>query len=136
MALKTEYPTAEIYTEEIKQGLQTPAFFIQYLEPTHRLFRGHRYFRTCPMCIQYFPATSEYRMECADVAENLSMALDVLTLPDSEGKMRGADMSSTVTDGVLSFFVTFSYFGVLPDDVGLMGEDFTMTTNITERIQR
>ena len=38
-----------IYTDRVKQGLEEPCFFVQFLEPSEKPMIGRRYFRRTDM---------------------------------------------------------------------------------------
>lgn len=102
----------EIYTEEIKQGLKAPAFFIQCLDQqqTMLLSSSSRFNRVHDFCVQYFPESeTAFQEECADAAERLEMALHLITATDDDQPILGTDMHFSVTGGVLSFFVTYEF---------------------------
>lgn len=98
----------EIHTEEIKQGLVEPCFFIQCINPKTRLFCGKRYFTTKQFCIQYFPSTVKKNAECNEVLEILDDCLEYITV--NGDLMRGKDTSSNVSGGVLSYFINYDCF--------------------------
>ena len=99
----------KIYTEEVKQGLDEPCFFILCINPTNELFRNNRYFRTNHFSIQYFPCTDEPKAERNAVAERLYDCLKVIPSKEN-GPSRGTRMSSEMVDGVLNFFVNYDMY--------------------------
>lgn len=98
----------EIYTEEIKQGLQEPCFFVQCISPKTSLFLGNRYKSSNQFCIQYFPSTQKKQAECNNIIEALNSCLEYITV--SGNLMRGTGMHSEFTDNVLSYFVNYDFF--------------------------
>jgi hypothetical protein len=97
------------YTEEVKQGLKEPCFFISCINPTHNLFLGKRYFRENQFCIQYFPADKQRaKEECNSVAERMEFCLEWLTVTGD--LVRGSKMKYEVVDGILNFFVNYDLF--------------------------
>ena len=98
----------EIFSEEIKQDLKEPCFFISCLNPTYELFLGKRYFRQNNFCIQYFPETEKRQRECMDTAERMMECLEIVTADDVQ--IRGTKMKYKVIDGVLNFFVNYDCF--------------------------
>jgi hypothetical protein len=98
----------EIHTEEIKQDLTEPCFFIACLNPTTKLFLGKRYFRSNSFCIQYFPQSDEKQKECNAVAERMIWCLEVITV--GSDPIRGTKMKYEVVDGVLQFFINYDCF--------------------------
>lgn len=117
------------YTEEVKQGLKTPCFFIFCIDRKSKLMRANcgsqvlkkRYFLENRFCIQYLPSSENRgREECFAVAEKLPLLLEELEI-DSE-LLRGTDMSCEVVDGVLSFFVDYNFFAYESDNPTFMEE--------------
>lgn len=97
------------YTEEVKQGLIEPCFFISCINPTHNLFLGKRYFRENQFCIQYFPADKQNpKAECHAVAERMEFCLEWITVTGD--LVRGSKMKYEIVDGILNFFVNYDMF--------------------------
>ena len=110
-----------IYTEEVKQGLAEPCFFIACINPTSRLFLNKRYFRANQFCLQYFPADiNRAREECNAVAERLYFCLEYISVAGD--LTRGAQMRYEVIDDVLNFFVNYDMFVYRLDNTPAMGE--------------
>lgn len=118
----------EIFTEEIKQGLEEPCFFIACLKPTHKLFLGKRYFRQNNFCIQYFPESDKKQQECLNVAERLTECLEVVNVT-ADTQIRGTNISYEIIDGVLNFFVNYNYFFYKVEDETPM-ESISANTNV------
>ena len=117
----------EIYTEAVEQGLEDVSFFVLCLNPTNSRFLGERYFMTNQFCIHYFPQTDNPNSECLEVLEEL---YDTLELIDVDGDLvRGTNMSSEMTDGVLQFFVNYDFFTIGKKDETFM-EDFEQTLDV------
>lgn len=110
IALNAEFgDTYTNYTEEIKQGLKEPCFFISCINPAHNLFLGKRYFRENQFCIQYFPADKQNpKAECHAVAERMEFCLEWITVTGD--LMRGSKMKYEIADGILNFFVNYDLF--------------------------
>ncbi len=121
----------EIYSEEIRQGLKEPCFFIFCLSPSAKLFFGKRYFRINPFCIQYFPATDKKQRECLQVAEQMYECLEYLTIDGEDSPMRGTNLKYEVVDGVLNFFVNYDCFIYKMEQQTPM-EDLETSTSIKE----
>ena len=117
----------EIYTEAVEQGFEDGSFFVLCLNPTNSRFMGERFFRTNQFCIHYFPKTEEPNTECLEILEEL---YDTLELIDVDGDLvRGTNMSSEMTDGVLQFFVNYDFFTISEKDETFM-EEFDQTTDV------
>lgn len=100
-----------IYTDNVEQELKEPCFFVSFLEPSHKPLLGKRYRRIYDMSIQYFPADRDPSRELNEVTERLMDGLEYITL--SDGSMRrGQGMKGRVSDGILTFLVTYDIFGV------------------------
>lgn len=121
MALCKEFTEREytVYTEEVKQGLKEPCFFIFSLNPDSSVFLGKRYFCRNPFVIQYIPA-EETQRECNDAAERLADCLEFITLPGEDQPIRGTGMHCEIQDGVLQFFVNYDLFLVTAEEAGKM----------------
>lgn len=102
------------YTEEIRQGLKEPCFFISCINPVNRLFLNKRYFRENQFCIQYFPAGSRRKEECNSAAERLFSCLEYITAAGDT--VRGTKMKYEISDGILNFFVNYDLFVFKADE--------------------
>ena len=109
----------KIYTEEVRQGLKTPCFFINALDPNEDLFRGNRYKEINQFCIQYIPSDSsnEKKYECNEVREKLFSMLEYITIIEIDEEenthntlIRGSKMHGEYVDGMLNFFVNYDMF--------------------------
>lgn len=115
----------EIYTDELKQDLKEPCFFIMMLDPNIERRLSVRREVDVPMSIQYFPKNG--RTECNDVAERLALyALESITPYESDALIRGKDIHWEIVDNVLNFFVTYNFFVRKVEDQKPLME--TMTT--------
>jgi len=108
----------EIYTEQIKQGMKTPCFFIQLITPENVQIMGNRYFRKNLFCIQFFPSSNEPNAECCYMQDALYLALEHITV---DGDLqRGIKMCGEFIDGVLHFFVNYNMYIKKIEDITLM----------------
>jgi hypothetical protein len=106
-AIRNEFgEDSRIYTEEIKQGLKEPCFFISALNPQMKQVLGKRYLISCQVMVQYI--TEEGKAECNDIAMRLFELLELITV--SGDLVRGKNMSYEVSDGILSFNVSYDIF--------------------------
>ena len=125
-----------IYTEEVKQGLKEPCFFISCISPKERLLIGNfnfhvlgkRYYRQNRFCVQYFPESqTRGREESYDVAEKMCLCLEML---ECDGDLlRGTDMGYEFVDGVMSFFINYNYFVYVTREPIVMGEISSKVNN-------
>lgn len=100
-----------IYTDNVEQDLKEPCFFVSFLEPSHKPLLGKRYRRIYDMSIQYVPAGEDPSREINQVVDRLIDGLEYISLSDGSLR-RGMDMSSRVSDDILTFLVTYDVFGV------------------------
>lgn len=108
-----------IYTEETRQNMKEPCFFVLCISPKHELFLGRRYYDEHEFCVHYMPADKlNYRKECHAVADRLNYCLERI---DVDGSLRGVKMSHEISDGVLLFFVHYNFFVYKPIDPVYMG---------------
>jgi hypothetical protein len=98
-----------IYSEDVKQGLNEPCFFIAVLNPSQVNMIGKRSFRQHPFDVHYFPAVQDNNNEIQSMASDLYDALESITLIDGD-LVRGSKMNHESIDGVLHFFVNFDMF--------------------------
>lgn len=103
-----------IYTDNVEQDLKEPCFFVSFLEPSHKPLLGKRYRRIYDMSIQYFPSSEDPSREMNQVVDRLIDGLEYISLSDGSLR-RGMDMSSRVSDDVLTFLVTYDVFMVKPE---------------------
>lgn len=108
----------KIYTEQVKQGLQTPCFFVQLISPANTRIMGSRFFRENLFCIQYLPSSKEPKAECTKVQELLFLALEHITVDGA--LQRGVKMRGEFVDGVLSFMVNYNMIVEKANELPLM----------------
>lgn len=104
----------EIYTSRVTQGLNEPCFIVRCLNPMNNLALGNistqtRRETTTVFAIQYFPTkddSEEIYIEFDEVFERLVSCLEFITV--SGDLVRGYDFSSDESDGVMTFYATYS----------------------------
>lgn len=98
------------YVEEMEQNAKKPCFVVGVLNPMIRSTNARRYVRTCPMVLHYFTEkenTLDAKKDCFGISEQLWQTLEYLTVNDCV--LRGESISWELVDGVLEFFITYSY---------------------------
>ncbi|ADZ84451.1 phage tail terminator family protein [Cellulosilyticum lentocellum] len=105
-ALDAAFSDVEIHTDQIKQGLVEPCFFIMLLEPSQEQVLGQRYYRENSFDIHYFPR-KDNTSEINDVADKLMDTLEYIKFDG--GLLRGTKMYSETVAGVLHFFVDYNF---------------------------
>lgn len=100
----TEY---RIYTEQLRQGMKEPCFFISLLTPENKEDLTSRRKLNHLISIQYFAGSEEPKAECNDVYERLLM-LERLVVGDN--CFRGELEFKGITDGVMTVTVNYKAF--------------------------
>ena len=96
-----------IYTEQMKQGIEEPCFFISLLQPENKEDLTHRRKLTHLISVQYFAGSDEPKAECNNVYESLQM-LERLTV--GTNCFRGELEFKSITDGVMTITVKYKAF--------------------------
>lgn len=110
----------KIYVEKERQDLKEPCFFVSCLNPTHTRILGRRFMRGNFFVLQYFPQNGQReKEECNEVAERLYDCLEWITV--SGDLVMGAGMRYEIVDGVLNFFVHYSFTVYRPRVDEVMG---------------
>ncbi len=107
LALRSAFPDSQIQADTVKQGLTVPAFLVLLVTAENAAYPSRREKRLPRFDVLYFPKKG--REECYGVADRLSAVLEEIVLPGGD-RLRGAERSFEVTDGVLHFFVTYRHF--------------------------
>lgn len=114
------YGDVPIFTDEQKEGHETPSFFVrEIVNRTERLL-GNRRQKSLTFNIEYFAEDRPRRNIPANAdlqraEEVLSNALETIT--DREGNTYyGRDITGTIADGVLQVQVSYDYFILLIQD--------------------
>lgn len=116
----------ENHREIIKQGLEEPCFFISCIKSSNGKYPGKRYKRDNSFVIQYFPESKDsLAEECHNVAERMYRCLEIIKA--SGQLLHGQDMNYQVTDGILNYFVDYSFYVRSPGTVTYMGSLGTST---------
>lgn len=101
----------EIYTEDSKQGLEEPCFFVNQMEVENTRCLGTRMKRKYPFDIIYFPRDSDAKKyEMYEMEDLLQDGMEYITLANGN-MLRASDISSEIVDDVLHVYV--SYFVIL-----------------------
>lgn len=117
----------KFHTNGVRQGLKEPCFIVQTLKTDIKPMPMRRYLARYLFDIHYFPECS-HNEEMFDVAERLTKALEIITLPNMD-KLRGIDRSYEIVDGVLHFFITYNLYLMQQTDLPIMG-----TLDVNERV--
>jgi len=98
--------THKIYQNDVKQGLETPCFFLSALKPSFTPLLGERGTLRVPLDVQYFPVQDADNRTMYSTAETLMEILDMIFL-SADTCVFGRSKSFEIADGVLHFFVTY-----------------------------
>lgn len=116
-ALSDEFKdTYQIYMEQIPQGFKEPCFFIQGINAAEKQFLNRRYKFNQSFVVQYFPEEDKISNEdMYFIAERMMRALEFIEQIGEEetNKLRGANRSYRIIDGVLNLFVDYNFFAYL-----------------------
>ena len=117
--------SCKYYVEEIEQNSQRPCFSVGALNPIIESHSLVRYTRITPIVIHYFTdkdATNDAKKDVHRVAERLWQTLEYLEF--NGNLIRGDSISWDVVEGVLQFFITYT-FDVYKVEDKVMMEDGT-----------
>lgn len=129
--LDANFPDKEINTEEVKQGLETPCFFIFPINVSDIRHIGRRWNAKYAMCVQYIPNSDEPKTECAEIEEKLYKLLEYITVDGCT--VSGVDIHSETTEEVLSFFATYRMLTLeKPSTESEMMTDLKENVNVEE----
>ena len=106
------------YIDEIPQGFDTPAFFIQFLSLEHIQQIGGRWKVTPLFNVQYFPKYGA--SESANMALKIQRALKVVKLLNGV-QMLARGTNSEVVEGIAHNFMRFDFFLLESEAKVLMG---------------
>ncbi len=98
-----------IYTDEVEHGFKEPCFFISSLALNSKQVLGKRYKNDNSFTVTYFPKKNSQK-ERTEVFERLCECLEYIYIGENEELIRGANMKSETSDGVLLFFIDYDLF--------------------------
>lgn len=105
----------EIYTEDVKQGLELPCFFIKMLQSNKKRLIGNRFENTINLVIHaMLNDVGNKTEELNNIADKL-YKLEYITLINKD-IIKGYDMKSEKSDSALLFFITYKYFTIIYND--------------------
>lgn len=107
LALSNLFPDMDIYGEEVKQGFESPCFFVKLLTVAQDKEVDRRYKRSYAFDIHFFPDGNDYNREAHGMAEMLYDKLRSVAISGS--LYRGTGMNHQIVDGTLHFFVDFNF---------------------------
>lgn len=114
--LHQQFPGISIYGEEIGQGFDKPCFFVKLFPVSQGQLLGRRYQRSHSFDICYFPVVvdegeaNRQNADMHDVAEQLYEVMELIPVVDGDDRlMRGTKMRHEIGEGVLHFFVDYSF---------------------------
>ncbi|MEC1716607.1 phage tail terminator family protein [Schinkia azotoformans] len=110
--------TYEKYIDEVPQGFNTPAFFIQFLSLEHIKQIGNRWRVTTLFNVQYFPVGGA--SEASNFTLKVQKALKEITLLNGS-IMLGMGAKSEIVDGVAHNFIHFNFYLLEQEEKVFMG---------------
>lgn len=126
--IKSEFPSMEIYANEIQQGFKEPCFFIKMLKLDEKQIIGERYFRRYFFDIRYHPDKHKKSQNIWGIADKLQDLLEMITTPEQH-LLRGTDRNAEVEDDVLHYFVSYNMFVIKPKNQEEYMENLSMEQN-------
>lgn len=111
----------EIYAKkDVVQGLKEPCFFVAIVETRETRLNKHYYLRDIPISISYFPKQKGNNVELQNMGFRLLDEMEDVETVGGE-LLRGVDMTYTVIDSVLHFFVKYNLMlKAVPEDADKM----------------
>lgn len=105
LKLKSLYPLATIYDEDIPQNFKTPSFLITVIDQDYYKRIFNKYNSTLNIDIAYFSNKNktEIKNDCLGVQQNLFRELDIVN------SFRILDKQATITDNVLHLTCNIKY---------------------------
>lgn len=129
--ISEHFSDAEIYTENIEQGLSEPCFFIYPVNSSLIRHVGRRWIEEYFMCVQYIPLVGDEKAECAKTEEMLYRILEYITVDGA--KIAAVSPHSANTDEVLSFFVSYRILTLeSPEEIPDTMDSYTQNTIMKE----
>lgn len=119
LALRAEFPQRQVFDDEIRQDLRPGAFNVILVSSSQRQIVGERYRKVPLFDVLYYPHCG--REECLEIADRLSMLLNVISLPGGE-LIRGSGMEFEIVDGVLHFYVQYTHYILRESDKDAMDD--------------
>lgn len=101
----------KIYRNEIKQGFCRPCFFIKILNSIQLQAYNQRRKKNNLININYFSKKEDVR-DINDICDRLYSCMEFIEL--DKHLIRGTDMESTVSDGVLIFTINYNFHITTP----------------------
>ncbi len=120
----------EIYTENVKQGLTEPCFFIRLVSASVTPYLGQRKLRAYPVMVTYFPKDTETNDDLMQIGELLCDGLEYVTMVNGD-IVRGWNVSSEIDadQNVLHISVEYRITTIVPEELIPM-EDMTQQTGL------
>lgn len=111
IALHEEFGSGyKYYVEEVEQKASKPCFVVGTLNPMITSRNPTVYRRVVPVVVHYFTNkknTVNAKEDCYSIAERLWNKLEYLS--DGEHIVRGEEMYWEIVEGVLQFFITYTF---------------------------
>ncbi|MEG2596973.1 MAG: hypothetical protein RR977_00985 [Oscillospiraceae bacterium] len=98
-----------VYTEQVRQNVQTPCFFVEGGVLSEKRIVGNRYRLQMPLRISYYPPKNGHQSDLHQMGENLTNTLEYLTGADGD-KFRGTGMRAEIANDMLLFSVKYETF--------------------------
>ena len=118
------------YVENVEQHAKKPCFRAGMINPAIRSVSPNRYYREMPVVIHYFSNSGESIGEVKNIWEVNEMLIEAMEyLHVQDCIFRGENIESQITEGVLQFFITYSFYTSIVNDTETM-ETYEQKTDI------
>lgn len=118
-------------SEDIKQSLKEPCFFVDLINCTSEKLMGNRYFRCFIFDILYFPEKEGNNSEMQEVGEKLFGTLEYIMLANGD-LLRATNKSFQVVDGVLHFNANYQMHLIKETEKALKMENLKVEEGVME----
>lgn len=109
-----------VYTENVKQGLKQPCFFIYCSNYKDERYRGNRYKVNADIAIEYSPPDDEENIN-ADVNNIVEALYDITEYIEVEGGiLQGNERQIENAENCIVFSVNYGYFYYKTEDTEVM----------------
>lgn len=119
----------EVHKERIGQDMKEPCFMVECISPDIEQAITNRKRHSYQFAITFFPELDEPYKAINDAIERLYDSVGEISVEGD--KVCGKDVSTAITDDVLTFTITYDFFMITPDSEENM-EDMELKTTAKE----
>lgn len=112
-----------IYTDNVKQDLKFPCFFIKKMPSSKKKLIGSRYQNKLNLIVHAILENEDMEL-LNDISDKL-YELEYITLINKD-ILRGTEIKTEISDGVLLFFITYQFFTYKEENVDVEMKDIVI----------